>query len=55
MKITVIEERGWYDYTVEHEDQEMFGTCSDLELALESIRKAEERIRCKPLNPRSNP
>ena len=55
MKITITEKQGWYDYMVEHEDRELFGTCSDFELALESVRKAEENIKYKSINPRRNP
>ena len=55
MKTTLTERQGWFDYFVEHEGRQMFGTCSDIETAQESIKKAEKILQYKPINPRRNP
>ena len=55
MKSSLKLREGWYDYLVEHDGRRLYGTCSDIETAREGIRKAEEALQHKPINPRRNP
>ena len=55
MRTTLTERDSWYDYLVEHDGRRLYGTCSDIETAREGIRKAEQALQRRPINPRRNP